>query len=63
MGSKVEHDGLRLRRRATAGHYEKIAVLRREVRFGVDQTRSDRLSKRSVAEIAAELDASEEPSP
>lgn len=55
--SEVVRDGLRLLQREKAAHQEKILVLRREVGIGVEQARSARLSKRSVAEIAAELDA------
>jgi antitoxin ParD1/3/4 len=60
--SEVVRDGLRLLRRAKAAHYEKIRILQREVGIGVAQARSGRLSKRSVAEIAAELEAVDEPS-
>jgi len=60
--SEVVRDGLRLLWREKAARDEKIAILRREVGIGVEQARSGRLSKRSVAEIAAELDAHEEPS-
>jgi antitoxin ParD1/3/4 len=58
--SEVVRDGLRLLRREKAAENEKILILRREVGIGVDQARSGRLSKRSVAEIAAELDANDE---
>lgn len=57
--SEVVRDGLRLLQRERAAHNEKIQILRREVGIGVEQARSGRLSKRSVAEIAAELDANE----
>ena len=57
--SEVVRDGLRLLQRERAAHSEKIQILRREVGIGVEQARSGRLSKRSVAEIAAELDANE----
>ena len=60
--SEVVRDGLRLLRREKAAHNEKILILRREVGIGVDQARSRRLSKRSVAEIVAELDADDEAS-
>ena len=60
--SEVVRDGLRLLRREKAAYHEKILILRREVGIGVDQARSGRLSKRSVAEIAAELDAEDEAS-
>jgi antitoxin ParD1/3/4 len=57
--SEVVRDGLRLLQRERAAHNEKIQILRREVGIGVEQARSGHLSKRSVAEIAAELDANE----
>jgi len=60
--SEVVRDGLRLLRREKAGYHEKILILRREVGIGVDQARSGRLSKRSVGEIAAEMDAEDEAS-
>jgi antitoxin ParD1/3/4 len=60
--SEVVRDGLRLLRREKAACQEKILILRREVGIGVDQARSRRLSKRSVAQIAAELDANDDPS-
>jgi len=60
--SEVVRDGLRLLRREKAAYHEKILILRREVGIGVDQARSGRLSKRSVAEIAAELDAEDDAS-
>ena len=60
--SEVVRDGLRLLQRAKAARNEKIRVLQREVGVGVEQARSGRLSKRSVAEIAAELEAIDEPS-
>jgi antitoxin ParD1/3/4 len=60
--SEVVRDGLRLLRREKAAHNEKILILRREVGVGVDQARSGGLSKRSVAEIVAELDADDEAS-
>ena len=61
--SEVVRDGLRLLQREKAAHHERIRILRREVGIGVEQARSGRLSKRTVAEIAAELDANDEPSP
>jgi antitoxin ParD1/3/4 len=60
--SEVVRDGLRLLRREKAAHEEKIRILRREVGIGVDQARSGRLTKRTVAEIAAELDMDDETS-
>ena len=55
--SEVVRDGLRLLQREKAAHNEKILILQREVGIGVEQARAGRLSKRSVAELAAELDA------
>jgi antitoxin ParD1/3/4 len=55
--SEVVRDGLRLLRREKAAHDEKIQILRREVGIGVEQARAGHLSKRSVADIAAEFDA------
>jgi antitoxin ParD1/3/4 len=55
--SEVVRDGLRLLRREQAARDEKIQILRREVGIGVEEARAGRLSKRSVADIAAELDA------
>jgi antitoxin ParD1/3/4 len=60
--SEVVRDGLRLLQREKAAHLEKIQILRREVGIGVDQARTGRLSKRSVGEIASELDANDEAS-
>jgi antitoxin ParD1/3/4 len=60
--SEVVRDGLRLLRREKAAHEEKIRILRREVGIGVDQARSGRLTKQTVAEIAAELDMDDETS-
>jgi len=60
--SEVVRDGLRLLRREKAAHEEKIRILRREVGIGVDQARSGRLTKRTVAEIAAELDMDDDTS-
>ena len=54
--SKVVRDALRLLRREKALD-EKIQILRREVGVGVEQGRSGHLSKRTVGEIVAELDA------
>jgi len=61
--SEVVRDGLRLLRREKAAHEEKILILQREVGIGVGQARAGRLSKRSIADIAAQLDADDEPSP
>jgi antitoxin ParD1/3/4 len=60
--SEVVRDGLRLLRREKAAYHEKILILRREVGIGLDQARSGRLSKKAVAEIAAEFDAEDEAS-
>jgi len=51
--SEVVRDGLRLLRREKAASQERILILRREVAIGVAQARSGRLSRRSVADIAA----------
>jgi antitoxin ParD1/3/4 len=55
--SEVVRDGLRLLRREKAAHDDKIEILRREVGIGVEQAHAWRLSNRSVADIAAALDA------
>jgi antitoxin ParD1/3/4 len=55
--SEVVGDALRLLRREAAAHDEKLAILRREIEIGVQQARDGRLSKRSISEIAAALDA------
>jgi antitoxin ParD1/3/4 len=60
--SEVVRDGLRLLQRAKAAHDEKIRILQREVGIGIEQARFGRLSKRSVAEIAAELEPNDEAS-
>ncbi|MBV8337378.1 MAG: type II toxin-antitoxin system ParD family antitoxin [Alphaproteobacteria bacterium] len=57
--SEVVRDGLRLLQREKAAHNEKIRILQREVGIGIEQARSGRLSRRSVAEIAAELEAND----
>jgi antitoxin ParD1/3/4 len=59
--SEVVRDALRLLRREKAGRDEKLAILRREVGIGVAQASAGRLSKRSVADIAAALDTADEP--
>jgi antitoxin ParD1/3/4 len=51
--SEVVRDALRLLRRERAAREEKLVILRREVGIGVAQAQSGRLSKRSVADIAA----------
>lgn len=53
--SEVVRDALRLLRRERAAQEEKLAVLRREIALGVEQARSGRFSKRTVADIAASL--------
>ena len=60
--SEVVRDGLRLLQRAKAAHDEKIRILQCEVGIGIEQACSGRLSKRSVAEIAAEMEANDEAS-
>lgn len=51
--SEVVRDGLRRLLRNKAVREEKAAILRREVRRGLDQARAGRFSQRSVADIAA----------
>jgi len=51
--SEVVRDGLRRLLHEKAVREERAAILRREVARGLDQARTGRLSKRSVAEIAA----------
>jgi antitoxin ParD1/3/4 len=58
----VVRDGLRLLQRAKAAHNEKIRILQRQVGIGIKQACAGRLSKRSVSEIAAELEADDEAS-
>jgi antitoxin ParD1/3/4 len=60
--SEVVRDGLRLLQRAKAAHDEKIRILQREVGIGVQQARSGRLSKRTVAEITTQSEAIDEAS-
>ena len=60
--SEVVRDGLRLLQREKAAHHEKIRILQREVRIGIEQARSGRLSRRSAAEIEATLEANDETS-
>jgi antitoxin ParD1/3/4 len=57
--SEVVRDGLRLLRREQAVQDEKIEILRREIGIGVEEARQGRFSKRSVADICAEIDAEE----
>jgi antitoxin ParD1/3/4 len=57
--SEVVRDALRLLRREAAAHEEKLAILRREVGIGIAQARAGSFSKRSIAQIAAELEAAE----
>jgi len=57
--SEVVRDALQLLRREKALD-EKIQILRREVGVGVEQGRSGHLSKRTVGEIVAELDANDQ---
>jgi len=51
--SEVVRAGLRRLLHEKAVREERASILRREVARGLDQARIDRLSKRSVAEIAA----------
>ncbi len=55
--SEVVRDALRLLRRETAAHDEKLAILRREVGIGVGQAFAGNFSSRSIGDIAAGLDA------
>lgn len=59
--SEVVRDSLRLLRREKAAREEKLAVLRREVRLGLEQARLGQLSSKSIADIAAELREADEP--
>jgi antitoxin ParD1/3/4 len=51
--SEVVRDGLRQLRREKALRKEKAAILRREIRLGLEQARAGRFSRRSVSEIAS----------
>jgi antitoxin ParD1/3/4 len=53
--SEVVRDGLRLLRREKALAAERRAILQREVEVGVEQARAGRLSKRSIADISADV--------
>lgn len=55
--SEVVRDALRLLRREADAYDEKLAILRREVRIGAAQAQAGNLSKRSIADIAADLEA------
>jgi antitoxin ParD1/3/4 len=57
--SEVVRDALRLLRREAAAHEEKLAILGREVGIGVAQAHAGNFSKRSIADIAAELAAAD----
>jgi antitoxin ParD1/3/4 len=57
--SEVVRDALRLLRREAAAHEEKLAILRREVGIGVAQANAGNFSKRSISDIAAELEAAD----
>jgi antitoxin ParD1/3/4 len=58
--SEVVRDALRLLRREKASEQEKILILQREVGIGVEQARAGKLSRRSVADIAAALDTADD---
>ena len=59
--SEVVRDGLRRLRRDREADAERLAVLRREVGFGIEQARAGQFSnRRSAAEIAAALGTAEE---
>jgi len=51
--SEVVRDGLRQLRRERAMRKEKLAILRREVRVGLDDVRAERFSSKSAAQITA----------
>lgn len=51
--SEVVRDGLRLLQREKAGREERLAILRREVRVGVEQAAAGHFSDRSIGDIAA----------
>jgi len=58
--SEVVRDARRLLRREKTAHDDKIQILRGEAGTGVDQARSGHLTKRTVGEIVAELDANDQ---
>ena len=45
---------------AKAAEEEKLAILRREVAIGLEQAHTGQLSKRTVGDILAELEAEDE---
>jgi len=51
--SEVFRDGLRLLQREEDGRAEKLAILRREVKIGLDQAAEGRFSDLSITDIAA----------
>jgi antitoxin ParD1/3/4 len=53
--SEVVRDGLRQLRRERAIRKEKAAVLRREVRLGLEEARAGKFSQKTVAEITASV--------
>jgi len=53
--SEVVRDGLRLLRREKAARDERLAILRREVRVGMEQAAAGQFSERSIDDIAASL--------
>lgn len=54
--SEVVRDALRLLRREKAAYEEKLAILRREIQIGLDDVRAGRISKRTIADILADLE-------
>lgn len=53
--SELVRDGLRRLRRESAMRKEKLAILRREVRRGLEDVRAGRFSRKSAAEITASV--------
>lgn len=51
--SEVVRDALRLPRREREAHEEKIAILRRDIRIGLDDIEAGRISTRSVRDVVA----------
>jgi antitoxin ParD1/3/4 len=57
--SEVVRDGLRMLREERAVYEEKLAILRREIRIGLDDVEAGRFSDRSVMDILADIEAEE----
>jgi antitoxin ParD1/3/4 len=53
--SEVVRDALRLLKREKALEQERLEILRRAVLIGVDDVTNDRLSSRTIEDIAAEV--------